>query len=79
MASNSEPFTKMATRITHNEGDGFGGAAVIVAPGGEKIEFVMLSDAYNVAQFYSSVMSLIQLQLQKIEEKERVASTFGRR
>ena len=79
MADRSEPFTKMATRISHNAADGFGGAAVILAPDGELIDFFTLSTDGSIAQFYSGVMGLIKDRLNKIEEKERVASTFGRR
>lgn len=79
MSDNSISFTKMARRITHNEDAKFGGAVVIVPPFGDPIELLMLDGAGDQAQFWSTILSRIQVVMQNLQEKERVASTFGRR
>jgi len=81
MADNSAPFTRMADRIAHNPDATFGGAVVIIPPGtvGEPIELLMLDAAGDEAQFWSTILTRIQMVIQKIGERERVASGFGRR
>jgi len=80
MAEKSASFHEMAQAIEHNEKQGFGGAVVIVPPegGGEPISLLMLDSSGDPAQFYSTIMTRIQLVLQRLQdEKQRVAS-FGR-
>lgn len=77
--SNSEPFRKMAERIDHNKDAGFGGACVFVPPpgAGEPIQILMLDSAADVAQFYSTVVTRIQIALDRM--KDQANSPFGRR
>ena len=77
----SKPFHEMARAIEHNAGQGFGGAVVIVPPanGGGSIELLMLDSQGDVAQFYSTIMSRIQVALEGLKDKQRVAGGFGMR
>ena len=81
MANNSEPFYQMKEKIDRNEGTKFGGAAVIVPPtgAGDAIELLLLDAQGDQAQFWSTILTRIQVIMQNLQEKERVASTFGRR
>jgi len=78
-AKQSEPFSEMANAIKHNAGQAFGGAVVIVPPegGGEPISLLMLDSKGDVAQFYGTISSRIQMIVQDLQEKQRVAG-FGR-
>lgn len=76
----AKPFSDMAKAIEHNVRQGFGGAAVIVAPtGGGEIEILLLDPKGDVAQFYSTIQSRITLLLQKIDEQQRLVGGFGMR
>ena len=81
MAGNDEPFSKMSERVKHNTDSKFGGAAVIVPPtgAGDAIELLLLDAQGDQAQFWSTILTRIQVIMQNLQEKERVASTFGRR
>lgn len=81
MADNSEPFFRMCERVKHNADSKFGGAVVIVPPTGaaDAIELLMLDAQGDQAQFWSTIMSRIQVVIQNLQEKERVAAGFGRR
>ena len=77
---NSVPFTRMADRITHNPDATFGGAVVIIPPGaGDPIELLMLDAQGDEAQFWSTILSRIQVTIQKISDRERIAQGFNRR
>ena len=81
MATNDEPFTRMATRIAHNVDTEFGGAVCIVPPknSGDNIELLMLDAQGDPAQFWSTIATRIQIIMDGLRDKERVAATFGRR
>lgn len=81
MPDNSEPFTKMAERISHNVGSTFGGAVVIIPPGnnGDPIELLMLDAQGDPAQFWSTILTRIQVTIQKLQDQERIAQGYGRR
>jgi hypothetical protein len=80
MADNSEPFTKMADRVKHNADTKFGGAVVIVPPTGtaDAIELLMLDAQGDQAQFWSTILTRIQVLMQGLEAKDRIARGFGR-
>jgi hypothetical protein len=79
--SNADPFRKMADRIEHNKDAGFGGACVIIPPGGvgEPIEVLLLDNAADPAQFYSTVATRIQITLEKVQAQNAQNVAFGRR
>ena len=76
--SEIDPFTKMAARIAHNEDANFGGACVIVPPGGGKaIELVMLDSAADEGQFWSTILTRIQMAIAESDKKLQQGRTFG--
>jgi hypothetical protein len=79
MVDNSVPFTNMADRIKHNEDAKFGGAVVLIPPTGDPIELLMLDAQGDQAQFWSTILSRIQVIMNQLQEKERIAQGFGRR
>ena len=79
MADNSEPFTRMAERVRTNADAKFGGAVVIVPPAGDPIELLMLDAQGDQAQFWSTILTRIQVLMQNLQERERVAQGFQRR
>jgi hypothetical protein len=81
LPSNSERFRKMAERIDHNKDAGFGGACVFVPPQGmgEPIEILILDTGSEVAQFYSTVATRLQIALDKMQNQNAAAGVYGRR
>lgn len=61
-AEHSTPFLNMATRIDRAESAEFGGALVLVAPDGKKIEFMMTNPTpeSNLVAFWAFVESVIK-------------------
>ena len=78
--NNAEPFTKMAERITHNEGATFGGACVIVPPGETTpIEMYVLDSAQDPGQFWATILTRIQTAIHDSDQKKLANQGFGRR
>lgn len=78
-------FRLMSERITHNaafENAGkFGGAAVIIPPADsniEPIEFLIDDASGDPAQFYSTLLTRIQIALEGIKDSQRGNKAFGR-
>jgi hypothetical protein len=71
-------FSAMAQRIIHNAGGEFGGAAVIISPGGIQIEVLMLGAGSDEAQFLSTIKTRIDIKLAEVDEKQRNQTAFGR-
>lgn len=71
----SQPFHEMAAAIEHNPGQGFGGAVVIVPPtgGGEPISILTFDSQGDLAQFYSSIQSRIQIRVAELDNRQRIA------
>ena len=80
-AQNSARFRKMADRIDHNSDSKFGGAAVVVPPrdGGDAVEFLILYAQAGPAQFWGTILSRAQLEISRIEDKNRIQQGFGMR
>ncbi len=67
----AERFRAMADRIERNPSE-FGGACVIVPPGGgEGIEFLLIDARGDVAQFYSAIQTKLQISLKDMEDQQR--------
>jgi hypothetical protein len=72
MSELSDAFRRMADKIDHNEGGGFGGAYVIVAPGdGKTFDLLMLDSAASPAMFWHSLQTRVQIALADIDDAER--------
>jgi hypothetical protein len=71
----------MAERIDLNEGQGFGGAFVIVPPGEEAKPAVMLmlDNANDPAVFWATLQTRATMALQELDDRQRQgAGAFGR-
>ena len=77
---NSAAFTAMATKIAHNSGEPFGGAAVIVPPvgSGDPIEVLILDNQADPIQFYATLKSRIDRNLTTLDEAQRKMTAFRR-
>jgi hypothetical protein len=82
--TNAELFRRMAARIDHNSdttgiSDQFGGAFVIVPPGGDPImESLVLDPKQDVAHFFMLLQTKISQALEEIKQRE-ARSHFGGR
>ena len=81
LPTNADRFRKMAERIDHNNDAGFGGACVFIPPQGmgDPIEVLILDNAGDPAQFYSTVATRLQIALDKLQGQNQAAQAFGRR
>ena len=72
-------FREMVKAIEHNKDQPCGGAVVIVPPqgGGDPIAFMTIGAA-DLAQFYGNITSRVQIVLQGLQDKQSLASGFGR-
>ena len=69
----SERYRLMADRIDHNADATFGGAVVIIPPtgGGDPIELLMLDARGDPGQFWSTIMTRIQIMLEELKLKQQ--------
>lgn len=71
----------MADKIDLNDIASFGGAFVVVSPGGSaNVETLIIDPTQNAAQFWGILMTRAQLALQQIQDEERqVGGMHGNR
>ena len=69
----------MADKIDMNAKNGFAGAAVIIPPSGNCISSLILDKNADLALFWSSIQTRLQIALAEIEEANRQGQAFGRR
>ena len=74
-------FTAMAARLGRIEPEEFAGAAVIVPKDGEPIVFLLADPSPKPAQFWSGVVSRVEIAAAEARHAEEVAanSPFGMR
>jgi len=77
MTDQAEPFRVMAERIEHNDSASFGGAAVIMPPGGQPIELLLLDPNADAAQFLATIATRIQVLVKEIENQQRMQQGYG--
>ena len=72
---------RLADQIDKNDADSFGGVAVIVPPqdAGAPIELLILDPARNAAQFYATIKTRLEAQLEDLQNQQRTAQGFGQR
>lgn len=69
----SDRFRAMAERIDRNPSE-FGGACVIVPPGGgEPIQFLLVDPKSDVAQFFGTLQSKIAVVLEEMRSQQHRA------
>lgn len=72
----AERFRAMADRIERNPSE-FGGACVIIPPGGgEGIEFLLIDSKGDIAQFYGAVMTKVQVVMEEMKDQQRSLQRF---
>ena len=78
---NNDPakcFSAMADRITKNADQPFGGAVVIVPPTpGQSIEILMLDPNSDMALFWGTIRTKIDIALANAEAEKRRQAGFG--
>jgi hypothetical protein len=73
-------FEDMAKRVTDNHNHPFGGAVVIVPPGtSPPIEMLMLDPNSDLAMFWSTIRTKIDILLASAEAEKRRQQGFGQR
>jgi hypothetical protein len=76
----SDPFNTMSLRIAHNADAKFGGACVVVPPGGGKpVELLVLDASEDEGQFWATILTRIQTAIAEIDQKKLQSRTFGAR
>jgi hypothetical protein len=76
----ADRFTAMADRITQNAAQPFGGAVVIVPPGGgTAIELLMLDPQADIAMFWSAITTKIGIIMEGLQQEKRRQQGFGGR
>lgn len=69
----------MADRIERNDPAEFGGALLLVPPdGGDPVELLLIQPTRDLALFWSTVNSLVQIKAREFEEKARANDPFRR-
>ena len=70
----------MAERIQHNADAHFGGACVLVPPGGGKaLEILMLDAAEDEGQFWATILTRIQTAIHDSDQKKKTGMSYGMR
>lgn len=81
-AQAANAFTDMASRITLNAKQGFGGAFVIVPPatGGEPVETLILDNKQDAATFWSLLKTRCDIAIAELQQREHEKNqSFGGR
>ncbi len=66
------PFTVMADRIERNPTSEFGGACVIVPPGGgDPISFLLIDAKGDVAQFYGAIKAKLEIAIEELRSAQQ--------
>jgi hypothetical protein len=72
----AERFRAMANRIERNPSE-FGGACVIIPPGGgEGIEFLLIDAKGDVAQYYGTILTKVQVVMEEMKDQQRRLQPF---
>jgi hypothetical protein len=80
MKSPADAFRDMAARIERNEASEFAGALLLVPPdGGDPVELLLVNPAHDLAFFWSTIHSKVQVAAREFEERARSNDPFGRR
>jgi len=73
----SEPFTAMAEKIERNPE--FGGAVVIVPPGGEEaMTWLIVDDRSDILRFWVKLKTDIDAIIQRLDERARAQTAWQR-
>ena len=79
MLDPSDHFVRMAERITRNWSDDFGGAMLVVPPGGgDPIEILLIDPTKDLARFWAAVQGAVTVAAREFEERARTNDPFRR-
>ena len=76
---NGIPFAAMAERVRHNADARFGGAAVLVPPGGDEMVELLVLQISEPIVFWATLKSMVQQRLDALEQAQRQAGPYGGR
>ena len=77
--SRAIPLLAMAERIERNKDAPFGGAFVIIPPGGTPQDMLILDNSGNAAIFWSTLQTRVQIALSELDEGNRSGGFGGGR
>ncbi len=78
MSDRSDKFRAMADSIDNNEGKPFGGAVVIIPPGGgDAIEVLVLDSREDGLQFFSNIKTMADVAYNKLLQEEQQKRVYG--
>lgn len=79
-AEPAEFFRSMADRIDRNKPEEFSGALLVVPPGADKpIEILLINPAQDLAAFWATVSSTIQVAAAEFQQKMQNPDPWARR
>lgn len=77
-AAHIQPFVDMAKRLARNQDAEFGGAMVLVPPGGgDPISLLIVDPAQDLGHFLSAAMTKLEIVLNAFKEAQQ--TQYGRR
>lgn len=76
-ADHGQPFEEMAARIRKNADEGFAGAFVLVAPGGERIENLFLNNTSDQAIFWGNLKMIAEMAIDEVTRKQQASQQRG--
>lgn len=78
-ATKSTPFLDMAARIDRMGDVEFAGAVVVMPPDGKPITFLLTDPEPSVAQFWSSVISRVEIAAAEAKDAQTHVGGYGMR
>ena len=72
-------FADMARKITENAVNGFSGAVVVVPPGGNPINLLLVSPVGDDALFWGTLDAQIKIRLAELAQRQEPSAGYGRR
>jgi len=77
MSNNASPFVDMADRISSSKEEEFGGALVLIAPDGTKLEFLLTNPDQNLIGFWGFVKASIEDKFNEIQKNVMSNNPMG--
>jgi hypothetical protein len=72
-------FAEMARKITENATNGFSGAVVVVPPGGNPINLLLVSPIGDEALFWATLKTQVDIRLGELAQAQSGPQGFGGR
>jgi hypothetical protein len=78
LKSLSDELREMAERIDRNADGSFGGAFVLLPPGGEPVKTLLIDSGKDPAQFWGTLKTKCEMALAGLEELQRNQNPYMR-